>query len=280
MPQQHCNGDRPPYWSFKTTGRDFDDVFGHLTKETGDAYRELARTLDGCAYTTPCNSGACPTCMQPARVKWTGAVVGLVEHDWGQPHSSQLGFLTFVLPDLFIRPDTLHTFNPRSFKDRIAHVLNRAGLGNVAVVGGIDFALTVVKALGAAHWQPHLHAIMWCPMGVAEAEATLQQHVKISDLVDKPIVIRPLTRALPEVARYTFKAMYWKRKPYISSRTGKSCVRHERLPVWAARELARCLHRIGIEARQFRKNVEWHDGRLRTSAEAQAWSREYRSGDR
>lgn len=191
-----------------------------------------------------------------------------------------LGFLTLVLPDLLIPPGRLHTFNPRAFKDRIAHILDRAGLGLLAVVGGIDFALTVWTERGLTYWQPHLHAIIWCPMGVAAAEAIFRQHVQISELVDKPVDLRPITRTLPKLTGYTLKAVYWKRKPYISERTGNPCVEQERLPTWARRELAMYLDSIRIESRQFRKNIEWHDGHLRTSVEALACIRQSQSDGR
>lgn len=191
-----------------------------------------------------------------------------------------LVFLTIVLADVLIAPGDLHTFDPRAFKDRIAHLLDRAGLGYLPAVGGIDFALTFWRAQGLTYWQPHLHAIIWCPMGVIAAETMLQQHAKISELVDRTIDLRPITGTLSKLIGYTLKSIFWKRLPYISEKTGNHCADQERLPIWATRELAMYLDSIRIESRQFRKNVEWHDGRLRTSAEALAWCREYRSDDR
>lgn len=188
-----------------------------------------------------------------------------------------LVFLTIVLADVLILPGELHTFDPRAFKDRIAHLLDRAGLGNLPVVGGIDFALTFWRDRNLTFWQPHLHVVIWCPMGVAAADAMLLQHVKISELVDKPIDLRPVTRTLRKLIGYTLKSIFWKRLPYISEKTGNHCADQERLPISASRELAMYLDSIRIESRQFRKNVEWHDGKLRTSAEALAWCREYRS---
>lgn len=107
--------------------------------------------------------------------------------------SPMLGFLTVVIPDLLIAKGDLHTCDLYLLKDRIAHILNRAGLNEMLVIGGIDFALTVWTKAGITAWQPHLHGIVCCPMGLAEAEALLSQHLKGTVLVAKPVDLQPIT---------------------------------------------------------------------------------------
>lgn len=269
MPQQRHDEYELPYRQFETREQVRDrayDLSDNLKKSKDDRHQELAKKLDCCSTGDPCGSGACPRCMRDARLPWIRTVDHLVGEWTPKPKRA---FLTIVLPDLLILPAALSTFDPRAFKDRIAHLLDRAGLGHLAVIGGIDFALTVWKVFGQTYWQPHLHAITWCPEGVAWTEALLREQIKATKLVDNPVDLRPITENLPRLAGYTLKSMFWKRKPKTDG-FGNPCVEEDRLPTWARRELAMYLDSIRIEARQFRRNVEWHNGSLRTSAEALA----------
>jgi Sel1 repeat len=137
-----------------------------------------------------------------------------------------VGLLTLVFSDVLIARGQLRRFDLSNFKDRIAQHLRRAGLGRLQTVGGIDFSLTAWTKQGVTAWQPHLHAMVWCQMGIEETAQILREHTRTSALVGEPVNLTPVTGDLPSVAGYTLKAYFEKRVPYMSEQTGEYRVRH------------------------------------------------------
>jgi len=176
---------------------------------------------------------------------------------------SYVGFLTFLFPDVLIMRGELEDFSLTNFKDRIAKHFYRAGLQDMQVAGGIDIALTVFRD-GITAWQPHLHATVWCPLGLAETLKILRDHTKASKRVPNPVDLQPLTDNIASVAGYTFKSHFDKRVLYLSPETDEERVRTLPPPDWAQRELRLFLDSYPIKAREFRMNLRRGRNGMRT----------------
>jgi hypothetical protein len=142
------------------------------------AQRRVARHLNRCRKTLRCETEACRICLREFRLRWTGEVIKIVlqKRSW---------VACSIIPTGFLLPYSgLSTFDLETKLKGIRKRLERSGISNRVVVGGIDVSLNL-SGNNMVGWQFHLYLL-----AEGENDNVLQEAVK-SAFPPEPSAAKP-----------------------------------------------------------------------------------------
>lgn len=171
------------------------------------ACRRLAKKLRRCKKKARCLSDACPVCKRQFRRWFVSRVCPLFEG-----HECQ--FAT-VIPEIRqLLPGNLEDLSYRTMNDTLVKNLNRTGLGDLTIVGGIDIDFRTANESGApSYWQPHFHFIATGhgSDGIRRIKRSCKKKGK--NPVRVPVRLEPVEDLIESVS-YTVKGVNWERAGY------------------------------------------------------------------
>ena len=158
--------------------------------------QELGDRLATCGRRHPCGSPACKRCMREFRRAFTGIAL---------PPARQLValgmmavFVTIVWDDPALRNPSLRGLDLDRVKQRLRMTLRRIGLGQVPMIGGIDFDWSEEWRV----WEPHAHAVAFI---YDESDLDpLYGSFRPSNDVPRPVVVQEV-RELHAALAYCWK---------------------------------------------------------------------------
>lgn len=227
---------------------------------TNPVVQHVAERLSDCGKGRQCHSGACPSCLRLLR-RWL-ILEGerLVGSANGQAQT-EIAFLTLILPFTRVPEGRLSKVDVSLLKDRIAHILDRLGLGDCWLFGGVDFSLNGPDPADSKwYWQPHLHAMVLCPRGLRSFRTKIKKLPNGDPSIPKVAVVEAV-KDLRHVIGYCMKAVFQRRIPYIDE-FGRTKFRKLIIKPRDMAELACFLDSAPIPDRLFLKNVRRRGSRL------------------
>jgi len=158
--------------------------------------------------------------------RWFGhAVMNLLGRDTAT-------FVTIVNDEFSYPTGKLNRFDLHDAKDWLLDKLKDAGLGGLAVVGGIDFSFNVdAEERWRDHWRPHF-ALLVLGKSKEEVKAALEPHLHATAAVPRPIKTVDASKPL-KLITYLMKSIYLRRSSYLAN-NGRYNTRN--LPLKAAQE--------------------------------------------
>jgi hypothetical protein len=130
-----------------------------------------------------------------------------------------LSFVTLIPGDLRVAKGELEGFEPKRFTERVKRQMQRAGLSEITVVGGVDVSWEEDgDGESEGVWQPHLHMIVAGCSG-EEIKKVLDRHYprtpEVREPVDTPEVKDPVRQF-----SYCHKP-FWQRRVSWTNPQGK-----------------------------------------------------------
>jgi hypothetical protein len=167
-------------------------------------------SLVSCCPASPCGSAACPACNRHFR-RW---LIHRGMWAFKDCHSS-LVTVSAVHHSLSRPAGELQTLDLENAKRQFARHLERAGLGGLNVIGGIDFSFNEHQTNAREpHWQAHFYVICQGEKREAIKEA-LSNYYKATPSIPRPIRTRNVhTLMLP--LSYAFKSVFFRRATYLA----------------------------------------------------------------
>lgn len=208
--------------------------------------------MSGCSPATPCGAASCQPCGRQFRRWFVGSAMTMFRQS-GDP----LVAVTLVHHTLQRPPGELHTFDLDLAKRQLARHVERAGLGDVVGVGGIDFSFNV-DATGRwdAHWQPHAY-VVFQGADAAAIKNALAPYYPRAVSIPRPVKAVPV-RDLMSAVSYAFKSAFFRRTSYVDDSGRRNTSRPQQLKPAQARELLAFLDRHKPTDRVFLRNVRRH----------------------
>jgi hypothetical protein len=222
---------QPPFWRRQTPSREYDIellrpaalVRGKRFETLADAQqeserseqllrsftggkKELAELLQECrAGDYECNRPFCPICARVFRRWFIGELLRITKGD------EPVRIYTILLKEA--PRDTINDLDPTIVPDRLRKQLQRAGLGTVPVIGGIEIVYKANKRV----WVLHANLVMIG--GKKAARKKFAQGFKGGD-IERPITWARLKKA-PKQLSYILKFSTYHR-PYEQQGSAKS----------------------------------------------------------
>lgn len=210
------------------------------TLEVGDReHQRLAERLRRCGKGRRCCLVPCPRC----RRRWRLWLVGEMLRLW--KGRKDLSFVTLIPPDVRLPQGELEGFRPRRLSERVKRQWQRAGLGEILVMGGVDMSWEEDgSGEGEGVWQPHLHMIVGGCSGSA-IKKVLARHWPPTAEVPRPLKVQSVKEAVRQFS-YCIKP-FWVRR--VS---------------WTGAESKRRTRRVGLKMEQ-QRTVAMFGSKLRPS---------------
>jgi hypothetical protein len=192
----------------------FEDALGwrkvhrNKLKTATKRQRRAARPLMRCHRGHRCDTEACRVCIREFRLWWTGEAVKIMlqRPSWTR--------CSVIAKDLLEPYRRLSTFDLAAAVKRIRKRLQRSGIHDRVVLGGLDVSLNLEKNK-VQGWQFHLYLIV-----EGQDDATLQNAIKkafpAEPTAHVPYDFAPVTDPL-EVITYAYKAEIKRRSGYVGS---------------------------------------------------------------
>jgi hypothetical protein len=178
-----------------------------ILRKGGRADKGLAEKLEACGGEDGwCLSRACPVCARFFRRWIIGEALRIL-----RPRTDLLA-ATLVMPERQARPGRLQGTDTKAALATMKRQLERAGIPNLVVVGGLDISLEIDRRLGRPNlWQPHVHFIS-SGCSRKDLRQALAHHYPATDRVPEPVhidLVRDSDR--PKQISYCFKSLYRRR---------------------------------------------------------------------
>lgn len=207
-----------------------------------------------CTKDARCDSGACPICMRRFR-RWFGhAVMNLIGR-------KAAVFVTVVDERRHCPPGELGALSLEDLLDECTALMSIAGLGNLVMVGGIDFSFNTD---GAGRWPDH-----WCPhfavlvIGATPntVKAALSKRFRASSVVRRPVNAKAVTDPLGGIT-YLIKSVYSRRSSYFDKKKKRYDARDLPLKAPQEHELTLFLDQFQPVDRLFLQNIRIKGAKL------------------
>jgi hypothetical protein len=202
--------------------------------------RQVARQLNSCRKRTRCGTEACRVCLREFRKEWAGELtkIFLDRPAWTR--------CSVIMEGLLVPYGCLHTFDLRAVVKRIQKRIERSGISDRIVIGGLDVSLNLNdnNLLG---WQFHLYLLI-----EGESDKELRKAVKAAFTPEpsaaKPYEFRQVENPL-EAITYAYKSLFHRRSSYADE-DGHQQTRNLPLKNSDQRELLQFLaqHKVGSRA--------------------------------
>lgn len=249
----------PGFETFESAKADRTKLIDLLVEFGGPKAIKLAERLGRChSKRSRCRSACCPVCARRFRRWWTSTASELMDasgEDW---------FVISLVPtDEKYGVGKLHKFKPQRSKDRLRRQLDRSGIGDIVVIGGIDFALQFLEG-GKPVWRPHYY-LLASGHSKKRIRRKLKHLYSADDHTRKPLVVKAVGKKrsdLLKVTSYTFKMTFEQKAPGFDW-SGEMRTIGTPLEDIYYPELARCLHRWGFGQRIVRRNFRDNEARMR-----------------
>ncbi|CAO3426290.1 hypothetical protein [Azospirillum argentinense] len=231
---------------------------------------KLRHRLETCRKGRRCASGACPTCRRQVRRWFVGQALDMLEEIGARmPHLLTTPiFAVTIIDRQDQRPQgELHTFEMIAMIRRIRKLFERAGLGPVVILGGVDFSFNIDDTgldRWDPHWCPHLHLVVIGATRKALKKA-LAPHFIADRTVKRPLYIKEVKGTGADFVRkssYCLKNVFNKIPRFIGAATGKEHNKKYSLIREPAAELASYLDLYQLTDRLFLRNIRRHGWRL------------------
>lgn len=226
-------------------------------KAAGSDYDDIRHQLEGHADDDwSCKHPICPICLRSQRAKFIKNAARMIRREWSTMNG-ELGYLTYI-PAETLPSGKLGELDLRDFKDLLAKHINRAGLRNVLLVGGVDISFNVQQSLlSEEYWQPHLHAVGHFPEGRKRSSEMLSGYLGKYRSAYRPILIKPLSvrAGLKAALGYCIKPYFDRREHYLDS-FGEPSISKYPLKDGELLESIRFLDLWSANARVFTKGVK------------------------
>jgi hypothetical protein len=202
--------------------------------------RQVAHQLNSCRKGTRCEIDNCRVCERGFRLQWIGEAIKIVLQ---RPHWTRC---SVIMEGLLVPYGHLSTFNLKGTIKLIQKRLERSGISDRIVIGGLDVSLNLNNN-NLIGWQFHLYLIV-----ESENDKTLQEAVKAAFAPEpsaaKPYDFREVANHLKAIS-YAYKALFKRRSAYIDA-DGKPQTRDLPLKGRDLRELLQFLakHKVGSRA--------------------------------
>ena len=175
--------------------------------------RRLAKRLARCRRGKRCCAVPCARCRRRWRLWLVGEKLRLLKD------REDLLFVTLIPPDLRLQQGGLEGFEPRRFTERVRRQMQRAGLGRIAVMGGVDISWEEDgNGEGEGVWQPHLHLIV-AGCSAKEIREALDRHYPRTAEVSRPVDAKEVKDAVRQFS-YCHKP-FWTRRVSWTDEKGK-----------------------------------------------------------
>lgn len=230
--------------------------------------KHIAECLADCGAGHQCHSGACPSCLRLLR-RWL-ILEGEALLAARPSKKAELAFFTYIPPFSRVTEGELAQLDLDALKDRIARTLERRGLAEHPMLGGIDFSLNNTTTEGVRYWQPHLHAMVLCLRGRSSFRKKAKK-IRNDDASIAKVAVVEAVNDLRSVIGYCLKATFDNRIPYYTD-LGKPSVRKLILKPNQMIELATYLDTLPIQKRLYLRNVRRRGSRLAVSGQGQSSS--------
>jgi hypothetical protein len=130
---------------------------------------------------------------------------------------SDLWFVTLVPGDVRVAKGELEEFEPKRLTERVKRQMQRAGLGEITMVGGVDVSWEEDgDGESEGVWQPHLHMIVAGCSGKAIKEV-LDRHYARTAEVPQPRKVQEVKDAVRQFS-YCVKPFWTKRVRWIDAK--------------------------------------------------------------
>ena len=176
-------------------------------------HKRLAKRLRRCRQKKRCLAVPCPRCRRRYRLWCVGEKLRL----WGR--RGDVLFVTLIPPDLRLQQGGLEGFEPRKFMERVRRQMQRAGLGGIAIAGGVDVSWEEDgNGEREGVWQPHLHLIV-AGCETKQIKKALDRHYQPTAEVPQPLKIQKVEDAVRQFS-YCHKP-FWTRRVSWTDEEGK-----------------------------------------------------------
>jgi hypothetical protein len=168
--------------------------------------RQIARDLKGCRKSARCATEACPVCVRAFRLQWAGEGIKIL---LPPPHWTRCS----IIPAGFLVPyGKLHTVDLTKMVKLVQKRLQRSGISNRIVIGGLDVSLNLNENT-IIGWQLHLYVLI-----EGKNDKALRKAVKAAfppePTAAKPYTFREVENPLKAIS-YAYKGHFKRRSSYI-----------------------------------------------------------------
>jgi hypothetical protein len=208
-------------------------------------HRQVARHLNSCRKSTRCETEFCRVCLREFRLHWAGEVTKIVLQ---RPHWTRCS----IIPAGMLVPyGSLHTFDLKAAIKRIQKRIERSGISNRIVIGGLDLSLNL-SSNNMVGWQLHLYLLV-----EGKNDDALQEAIKAAFAPEptavKPYDFREVHRRLKAIT-YAYKSHFKRRSAYLDNQ-GKKQTRDYPLKSSDCRELLQFLAKYPVGSRAILRGV-------------------------
>ena len=207
----------------------------------------LEDRIGSCAPANRCLSAACTLCsraLQQGFIESAMPIFAVRPHHWV--------VASIVAGDLYVRKGELADGSIfRSTRERIDEVFGKRR--DIRVIGGFDISLNeMAGSSSAAHWQPHVWALVRRPVD----ENALRAAFPATASVPRPVVLSVFDGRSNALA-YAVKANFARRETTPATSVSRRNTRHRPLRVEERVELAIELHRSGLASRLYLRGTSF-----------------------
>lgn len=148
------------------------------------------------------------------------------------PANPPAAFVTVVDERHHRPPGELGTLSLEDLRNECAELMSIAGLGDLVIIGGIDFSFNVDSTgRWSDHWCPHF-ALLVLGATRKTVKAALSKRFRASVCVPRPVKTKTINDPLGLVT-YLIKSVYFRRSSYLAANERYNA---RRLPLKAAQE--------------------------------------------